>query len=80
MRVAVRRKLPQDNPRRHRNPSVVDERTPCAIIGLVRAGRTAITFDAIHCAVAAGVAGARLLEFLIPIVALGVPLAMMTAL
>src|SRR5204862_6203036 len=74
--AADRRELLQDGTRRHQHPLAVDQRAPLAFVGEIGAGRPAIAFDAVNRAVAAGVAGAGLLEFLVPVVILGMTLAM----
>src|SRR5882672_3193418 len=73
--VAVGRKLLEHDARRHFHPPAVDQRAPGAVVLEVRAGRPAIAFDTVHGAVAARIARARLLQFLVPVVILGVALA-----
>jgi len=77
--VAVGRELLQHDSRWHHHPAAVDQRPPAAIVLEIGAGRPTVAFDAIHCAVAARVTRAGLLQFFIPVVILGVALAMLPA-
>ena len=74
--AAVGRELLQHRARRHQHPLAVDQRAPLALVGEVGARRPAVAFDAGDGAVAAGVAGARLLQLLVPVMVLGMALAM----
>lgn len=80
MAVAVGRKLLEHHAWRHWLPLAVDQRTPGAIIGLVGPRLSAVTLDTVRRAVTARVASPRLLEFLVPVMVLGVSFAMMAAL
>src|SRR5256885_1088591 len=75
--VAVGRELLQHDSRWHHHPAAVDQRPPAAIVLEIGAGRPTVAFDAVHGAVAARVTCAGLLQFFIPIVMLGVALAML---
>ena len=59
------------------DPLAVDQRAPLAVVVEVGAGRTAIAFDAVRRAVAARIAGAGLLQFPVPVVVLGMALAVL---
>lgn len=78
--AAVGRELVQHGARRDQDPLAVDQRAPLTVFGKVGARGAAIAFDAVHGAVAAGVARAGLLQLLVPVVALGMTLAMVPVL
>src|SRR5690242_6098295 len=73
--AAIRRELLEHRTRWHQHPLAVDQRAPLAVVGVIGAGRTAVAVDAAAGAIAAGVAGARLLQLLVPVVVLGMALA-----
>ena len=74
---AVGCELLQHRARRDQHPLAVDQRAPLAFLGEIGARRTAIAFDAVDGAIAAGVARAGLLQLLIPVMVLGMTLAML---
>ena len=76
---AVGRQLFQHDPRRHRHPPPVEQGVPHAVIAEIGAGRAAVAVGTVGAAVAARIAGLRLLEILVPVVVLGMALAVVAA-
>src|SRR6185437_6138191 len=75
MAAAIGRKLLQHRARRHQHPFAVDQRAPLPVVSEIGARRSAVAVDAASGAVAAGVACARLLQLLVPVMVLGMALA-----
>ena len=75
--AAVGGELLQDDARRHRHPAAVEQRVPHAVVVEIGAGRPAIALRRGRAAVAARVARAGLLQLLVPVVVLGMALAVL---
>ncbi len=76
MRPTVGCELLQHHRGRHLHPATLQQGIPLAVFVEIGAGRAAIALDAVGGAVATGVARARLLQLLVPVVVLGVAVAM----